>query len=91
MNRSELKDKLVQEGIREDAYSLTGGTPDDTYVLSQDGQRWSVYYAERGLRIGERTFNSEADASDELLNRLLKDPTTRRDYKRQLLPFARRK
>ena len=39
---------------------------------------WAVYYAERGLRSGERLFVTEHDACSYLLDVVLKDPTTRR-------------
>jgi hypothetical protein len=78
MRIDELRVRLGDEGIRDDAYSVEGGTPDERYVLSNDGSgNWSVYYSERGIRSSVKTFGSEEDACEELLRRLLHDLTTR--------------
>jgi hypothetical protein len=78
MKVKELREILAREGIRDDAYALYGGTPDGSYVLSQEGQNWSVYYSDRGLKREPRIFSSEQAACEELLKRVLKDPTTRK-------------
>ena len=78
MTRQELKTFLSDSGISEHAYSLDGGMWDDKYVLSQEPMdKWSVYYGERGDRIGERTFNNEGEACKYLLTKLVIDRTTR--------------
>ena len=79
MRINELRGKLRDEGIRDDAFSVEGGTPDERYVLSNDGGgNWSVYYSERGSRFSVKTLGSEEHACEELLRRLLDDPTTRK-------------
>ena len=78
MNLTELKERLEQEGIDEDAYSLHGGTPSEKYVLSHDGPSWSVYFSERGPKTKVRAFPSESEACNELLRRILQDPTTKK-------------
>lgn len=76
MNKLELRKKLKKKRILESAYSLDGGLPGDKYVLSDDGYgTWSVYYSERGERIGEKRFNSESEACIYLFEKLLSDPT----------------
>lgn len=79
MNKLELIKKLKEKGILESAYSLNGGLPGDKYVLSDDGYGvWSVYYSERGERIGEKNFKSESEACTYLLKKLLSDPTVKK-------------
>ena len=78
MRVDELRNVLKQEGVREDAFSLEGGTPDERYVLSRGASgTWSVYYSERGIRTSVKEFRTEEDACDHLLRTLLSDPTTR--------------
>jgi hypothetical protein len=78
MTRETLEQILRREGVRQDAYSLEGGLPDERYCLDHSSQEtWTVYYSERGLRTGERRFESEADACEYLLDLILRDPTTR--------------
>lgn len=60
-------------------YDLHGSNAGEQYVVDHSSPRgWSVHYAERGLRSGERWFNTEADALADLAYRVLRDPTTRR-------------
>ena len=65
------------EGIRSERYALGGGLPVERYVLSIETGGWSVYYSERGRRNDEARFDTEDEACDELLIRLVRDPTTR--------------
>lgn len=60
------------------AVELDGGPANEAYVFEPQALGWSVYYAERGLRSGERLSASEHDACAYLLDIVLKDPTTRR-------------
>ena len=79
MNKQELRKRLMEEGVMESAYSLEGGLPWDQYVLSEDSAgNWSVYYSERGEKLGLRTFRTEDEACLYMLQRILADPTTRR-------------
>ena len=55
-------------------YSLEGGQSNDTFCLEQLGQRWCVYYSERGERYDERTFESESTACVYLLEVLRELP-----------------
>jgi hypothetical protein len=57
---------------------LHGERADEALVMEGQGTAWVVYYAERGLRSGERSFESEDEACRFMLDRLLRDPTTRR-------------
>ena len=80
MNRTRLRELATSEGIRDDAYSLDGGLPDERYVLENRDDGWCVYYSERGLRSGLQRFDTEAEACEHLFEILLADPTTREGY-----------
>lgn len=77
MNRDQFRQRAASAGIRPGAYSLEGGLPPETYVLTIEGGGWSVYYSERGDRVDERRYDTEDEACSDLLLRLVADPTTR--------------
>jgi hypothetical protein len=77
VTRDEFVAWAEEEGIDERAYSIDGGDDNERYSLAWEGSGWSVYYSERGMHRQSHTFAFEAEAWDELLARLLKDPTTR--------------
>ena len=70
MNKIQLNDYLANSGINKSAYSLSGGLPNERYVLSEEFGEWVVYYSERGQKRGEKRFSSESDACDYLLSLL---------------------
>ena len=73
MNREKLHTILIKKKITPLAYSLSGGLPNEKYVLEQGIENWSVYYSERGQKNGERTFSTENDACQYMLQLLLND------------------
>lgn len=77
MTINELAALLNAEGFRPDCYDLTGEGGSESYVISEDRGSWSVFYHERGLETGKRTFASESLACDDLLSRLRADPKTK--------------
>ena len=64
MNKKELAEKLILEGIRTDMYSLKGGLPNEAYCIDYEYEygKWVVYYSERGNRNGLKYFDYENDA-----------------------------
>jgi hypothetical protein len=65
MNKEQLKKQLVVSGIDPSAYSLSGGLPNEQYVLSQETSgQWAVYYSERGQKTALRLFESEGSACE---------------------------
>lgn len=76
MDIANLKQRLEAEGFPADMYSLSGGLPNETYCLEQRGNRWAVYYSERGKRSGEHLFSNESDACEFFLSRLRSDRTS---------------
>jgi hypothetical protein len=77
MNRRDLEAAAAREGIRRSTFCLEGGLPPERYVLSEGPNGWEVYYSERGERTGVVRFDTEDEACDHLLMRLVRDPTTR--------------
>ena len=78
MNRTDLQDRLMSEGIRKDTFSIYGDYADEAYILSKESAgKWSVYYSERGLRTAEKLFDSEEGACQHFYDLLAKDPTVR--------------
>ncbi len=78
MNRTDLQQRLREEGIDELSYSLDGGFPSERYVLSYEGNVWLVYYSERGQMTNLRTFQTESDACLHLLQQILSDRTAKK-------------
>jgi len=64
MTLSELGTNLAKCGLPKDAYSLTGGLPNETYCIEEVDGNWHVYYSERGTRTGNRVFDNEQEACD---------------------------
>jgi len=77
MNRNSLRDLLTAERVRTDSYSIDGEPRDESMCLETTAGGWAVFYAERGLRSGERWFDTEDEACDFLAERLLADPSNR--------------
>lgn len=69
MNISDLQTRLLKSNVPADAYSLTGGLPNEAYCIEQgtDG-KWDTYYCERGQRTSLRTFDTETEACDYFFN-----------------------
>jgi hypothetical protein len=78
MNKEELRDTLQKLNIREDAYALDGGNLGETYTLAEAGGKWVFYYSERGNESGRTEFQTEADACDYFLTKILRDKSTRK-------------
>lgn len=62
MNISELKQVLLEQNVAHGTYSLEGGLPSEKLCISFDNGLWSVYYSEKGIKTGLRTFTSESAA-----------------------------
>jgi len=73
MNIQELKEKLINIGIREDFYSLSGGLPSEAYCIGKTNLGWEVYYSERGNKNKLKIFNNENNACDYFYKRITSD------------------
>jgi len=76
MNKENLQLLLIKNKITPFAYSLSGGLPNEKYVLDQGIDKWSVYYSERGQRNNEKVFKTEDEACQYMLKQLINDKTT---------------
>ena len=72
----ELLVQLENHGIRRDSYSLDGGLPSELYCLNHQGERWEVYYSERGQKTGLQVFVSEEEACRVFLDLIMNDEST---------------
>lgn len=68
----DVAQELHRRGIPENAYCLTGGLPNEAYTIDQTGDRWLIYYSERGCRSGLEEFASEREACAALLRVLIR-------------------
>lgn len=64
MNKRDLRDLLVKEGIAEDSFSLDGGLPNEAYCLEKVLFFWTTYYSERGEKNGLRWHLTEESACE---------------------------
>jgi hypothetical protein len=72
VTRQQLADRLAELGVPSGSYSLYGtGRQADGHCMDQlPLGRWVVYFAERGSRDSERTFDDEGEACEEVFRRL---------------------
>lgn len=76
VDRTSLRALLDSERVRRDAYAIDGSVADEALCLQPTRGGWMVFYSERGLRTGERWFETEHEACDYLAARLLADSET---------------
>jgi hypothetical protein len=76
MNIRELQQVLTDKKVSPAAYSLNRGEKNESYVMLYEAGSWFVFYSERGLRSGCKSFNDESSACLCILNLILEDPTT---------------
>jgi hypothetical protein len=75
---SELQRVLDDAWFDRSMYSLTGGYPGESFVLSPESeQRWAVYYSEHGKRTSEKIFTSEDEACRFFLEWIRRYPEAR--------------
>ena len=77
MNKQQLRQLLTQEDFRADTYDLDGGMLPERLTLAKEGNRWCVYYGERGLQAGKECFDTEDEACRSLLDQLRDEPSAR--------------
>ncbi|ACV64179.1 conserved hypothetical protein [Desulfofarcimen acetoxidans DSM 771] len=64
MTKNDLRKMLINSNIPKDTYSLEGGLPNEAYCFNQNGDKWEVYYSERGQKSGLKLFSTEDEACD---------------------------
>ena len=71
MKKQQLEQRLSNKNIPIHFYSLKGGLPNEALCLNENNGKWEVYYSERGIKTGLKTFQSEEDACDYFYDDLL--------------------
>lgn len=70
MNKKMLKYILMKNNVPEWYYNIDGyGETDQRVCLKEDGNRWKVYFTERGEELDISYYNSENEACKEILER----------------------
>ncbi|MGN0693424.1 MAG: hypothetical protein ACI4LK_00730 [Lentihominibacter sp.] len=65
MTLEELKIKLQAFNVPTNLYSITtGGLPNERLCIINEGGMWQVYYGERGIKSGLKSFETENEACD---------------------------
>ena len=64
MTKDELRQRLIDENIQKDSYSLDDGLPNEAFCFAKNGNVWEVYYSERGGKTGLKSFKTEEEACD---------------------------
>jgi hypothetical protein len=73
MNMLELTQRLKQEGYDQRWYSFDRDAPPlEGYILEKIGERWTVFYTERGGIRDIANFESEYHACDYFYERMQK-------------------
>ena len=72
MTRETLEIELKKAEVPDYIYNLTGqGKKDECLCLEKIGDKWSVYYLERGVKTTNEIFDTENDACQFLYAELL--------------------
>ena len=73
MTTQELQNKLKEEGVPANMYSLLiGGFPNEAYCLIKKEDGWEVYYSERGKKRSTKQFARESAACEYMYQKLNK-------------------
>lgn len=73
MTLSELKTIILEnKKIPIDSYSLNGGFPNESLCITLEGDKWEVYYSERGKKTQLTFFETETEACEQFYARLQK-------------------
>jgi hypothetical protein len=76
MNCFQLRKVFDSFGVQPSTVSFGVVNLPERYTILYEDSQWHVFYSERGNRNSESIYDTEADACDDLLFRIAKDPTT---------------
>lgn len=71
MKYYEFLEKVKQNNLSEKMYCINNVIADDVYCITNNYNKWEVFYRERGQEFEKEIFRNEEDAWENLLNRLL--------------------
>ncbi|WP_126464195.1 hypothetical protein [Propionibacterium australiense] len=81
MKLKEAVDLLKSKGVRQQVYAVNAVAANDAIVIYQESPfHWTVFYTERGLRIDEKTYNSEDQACQDFIDRAVSAEEEMRAY-----------
>ncbi|WP_105171281.1 hypothetical protein [Pseudoalteromonas sp. T1lg24] len=75
MDRFEFLEHIDELNINSSAFWLNGPS-NERYCLGERGNKWEVFYTERGNKNLRVEFDSESEALKHLLNKLKSDPSS---------------
>lgn len=83
MNKTELKTILKKNHVPDFKYNLDGtGRDDERLCLIYANSIWQVYYSERGIKTTDKRFNSESEACQFIMHKLVPLSVLSPDYKK---------
>lgn len=74
MKKEELRNILRKKGVPDYYYNIDAiGEVDQRVCLTFDGEKWEVCYSERGKKFDVIMYQTEDEACEEVLKRLVYD------------------
>jgi hypothetical protein len=70
LTRESLADRFEASGVRPEAYALYGAHSPESFVMDHRPQGWVVFYTERGDESSKRVWATEAEACQDLMDRV---------------------
>lgn len=71
MNKKDFKKSTRKLHIPDFLYNIDGtGRDDERFCLVRAGERWNVYYSERGKKTTDKYFDTESDGLEYILSEL---------------------
>ena len=72
MTRSEFMEFLIEHNINKDLICFDNEIHDDAFCIRNQGNRWIVFYFERGAEFHHHhSFSSESDALIYLMQKMM--------------------
>ena len=72
MNKKEFVKIMKKLRVPIELYNIDGkGRDDERFCLVRDGEKWNVYYSERGRKTTNKFFGTESEALEYMCKELL--------------------
>jgi len=71
VTRKEVEDFVRRNGFPSGSFYQREGYYEGLHCIHEEGNRWRVYWLERGVKYDERTFHNEEAVIQELISRCL--------------------
>lgn len=74
MTIKELRILLISLGVPDFYYNISGrGMQDERTCLIKEGDKWNVFFSERGGRTNLAQYESESEACEDAFARIMRD------------------